>query len=277
MNSSKEIRWFFPKTIKEVIGILSTEGAKIHSGGTGLLLSELKNVKTLIDIQNLPLNNFSVSDENIEIGAFLSFCSIIENLRNFDNDSILIKSLSCAANTSLRNRITLGGSIAFSPLWSDLMGPLFVLEPEIYLEGPDSGVYQISEIKKNRSIFNNNLITKILYPNEKWKSFYYRESKTEVDFASFTISIILKKKTINTLSDIRIAITGTKKKIERLYNFEKKLSAGIITSEKIDIFLKDVDLDFSKKSTGSSEYTKEIANIYIKRGIETLLDRQNKG
>jgi len=272
MNSSKEIRWFFPKTIKEAIGLLSIGGAKIHGGGTGLLLSELKNVKTLIDLQNLPINNFSVTDEKIEIGAYLSFCSIIDNLRNIESDSILIEALSCAANTPLRNRITLGGSIAFSPLWSDLMGPLFVLEPEVYLEGHDSGVYKIFEIITNRSIFNSNLITKIIYPNEKWKSFYYRESRTEVDFASFTISIILKKKTTNTLSDIRIAITGTKNKIERLHNFEKKLSAGIITSEKIDVFLKDVDLDFSKKSTGSSEYTKEIAKTYIKRGIESLLD-----
>jgi len=271
MNSLKEIRWFFPKTIKEAIGILSTEGAMIHSGGTGLLLSELKNVKTLIDIQYLPLTNFNVSDEKVEIGAFLSYNSIINNINNFDRDSILIKSLSCAANTPLRNRITLGGSIAFSPLWSDLIGPLFVLEPEVYFDGPDSGVYQISEIKKKRSIFKNNLITKILYPNEKWESFYYRESRTEVDYASFTISIILKKKERNTLSDIRIAITGTKKRFERLYTFEKRLLAEIITSDKIDGFLKDVDLDFSKKSTGSSEYTKEIAKTYIKRGIETLL------
>ena len=271
MNSTKEIRWFYPKTIQEATGILSTEKAKIHAGGTALLLSHLKNVKTLIDIQKLPLDTFSSSDGMIEIGASQTFSSIIYNISKFDPDSILIKSLTCAANTPLRNRITLGGSIAFAPLWSDLIGPLLVIESEVFIEGPDRGVYQIDEVIKNRNILKNNLITKIRFPYENRDTFYYRETRTEVDFSSFTISMNAKKNPDNSLSDIKIAITGTKNKFERLPVLENKLSSETITSENIDVLLKYVNFEFLKKSTGSTEYTKETAKTYLKRGIESII------
>ena len=56
---------------------------------------------------------------------------------------MLAASLSQAASTPLRNRITLGGSLKDFPLWSNLYAPLIAIDAKVEIKGNKSGIYSV--------------------------------------------------------------------------------------------------------------------------------------
>jgi len=82
-----------------------------------------------------------------------------------------LKSLQNSADTPLRNRITIGGSIAFAPPWSDIIGALIVLDTKIILYRKNEGVSQLKNNLKNNKLKQDSLIAGIRFNLYKMENF----------------------------------------------------------------------------------------------------------
>ena len=276
----KEITWYFPNTPEEVPELLKKKGVFVHGGGTALLRSNLAGVEGLIDLKALPLNFCREREGVIEIGGGCAYSQITEVLQKIDSHNILIRALSSAASSPLRNRITLGGSIAFFPVWSDLMGPLLALEAEVTLIGGSKGRFPLVEYLRKREIRKRSLITGISFKKRKLNSYYFRQSRTHFDYSAFSISILVKKAaslpasaspSTSTIEETTIVIVGSRNKFTRLSSLEDSLK----NCSPADLQLKDIagnlEVEFVAKKNYSPDYLKHLAAVELERGLKAVL------
>jgi len=265
-----EIKWYFPENIEEALDLIKLEGVIPHAGGTAILKSRLlERIRGLVDLRKLPLNYFNEQDGEVEIGAMQTYGDVIENLWQIDRDSILIKALYQAASTPLRNRITVGGSVSYFPVWSDIMGPLIALDAKVTLLGENAGVYDIREFAKNRLLRKNSLVKEVKFKRDTWRSYYFRAARTSFDYAAFTISILAKKEK-NSVSDVRIVVIGCARKFNRLEDLERELIGRKIQDLNFHEIVKDVNLKFRGKRHGSSEYLNHLFKVELARGLSEI-------
>ncbi len=282
----KEITWYFPSNLEEVPELLKKERVLVYGGGTALLRSNLARVEGLIDLKALPLNYCREREGVIEIGAGCTYSQITEVLQKIDSYNILIRALSGAASTPLRNRITLGGSIAFFPVWSDLMGPLLALEAEVALIGSIKGSFPLVEYLKKREIRNRSLITGISYKKRELNSYYFRQSRTRFDYTAFSISILAKKSASMTASasltassspdasrieEPAIVIVGCRNKFSRLSSLEESLKNCSPDEVQIKDIAGSLEVEFAAKKNYSPDYLKHLATVELERGLKAVL------
>ena len=264
----KEITWYRPKQIEEVPPLLEREGIKPHGGGTWILRGSLKNIKGLIDLGHLPLGFFRAGKSYIEIGPCLTYAETVEKIEHIDRGHVLAKALRLASSTPLRNRITVGGTIASFPSWSDLMGPLLALEAEVSLIGRNEGTYPVEEYVKTSGLRKNSLITSLRIRNEKWSSFYHREIRTRFDYPAFTVTILMKKAG-QTVKDIRAVVVGSNGKYRRLDRTEKSIR-GHRTDDLIMEEIAGLDeIRFTGKKGLDPDYTGHLFRVALERGLES--------
>lgn len=262
------MEWYFPESINSTLKLLK-KNLIIHGGGTGILMAGTKNIKGLISIEGLNLNYVKKEKDKIIIGSMATFTDVIKNLQRFDKKNVLIKSLSKAGSTPLRNRITIGGSIAFMPLWSDLLGPLIALDAKVKILGENKGIYPIIEIIRKPNIKKNSLIKEITFNTQFKDSRYFAFKRTSFDFSIFSISTLFKKKNKN-IEDIRIVLWGTKNKEKRLYEIEEILNEkGFINEEELKKYFKP---DFYPNIYFSKEYLEEISKVEFFRILKGIYE-----
>jgi len=264
------LQWFFPEKLDVVPELLKRDGIVPHAGGTFLIKTGMKKVKGLIDLANLPLDIFHDSNGFIEIGSTSTFSGIVEKMSSNNADSILVKSLGQAASTPLRNRITIGGSIASFPIWSDAMGPLIALDAEVSLIGAVEGFFSIVRYVTERELRKETLIKSVRFKSEKWDSYYFRATRTQFDYPAFNITVLCKRLD-NVIKDIRIVIVGNRKKFVRITGLEEKLMNVKTDDADIPVIVRDIDIEFAAKKLGSADYIKQLAGIELERGINRIL------
>jgi len=259
---------------EEVTGLLQEEGIIPHGGGTSILKGGMKRVKGLIDFRCLDLSYFRTVKGMIEIGAACTYSEVVDRMHEIDPCHILVKALSQSASTPLRNRISIGGSVALFPIWSDLMGPLLALEAEVSLIGKNRGRYPIGEYINKRELRKDMLITAVLFKQNAWNACYYRETRTRVDYPCFSITILVREKNNsgnNVIEEIKIVIIGSAKRFSRLTGLEETLKGQAINSIKIEGIGSALDVEFVGRKALSAEYIKANAGIQLERGLKEVL------
>ena len=196
------IEWQFPDT-PETAADLMKKGYAPHSGGTWLM--KQKPGKGWVDLSRIEsLYRFTEVDGVIEAGAMLTFSSLAEKL---SAEHVLARALSAAASNTLRNRITLGGSLAAFPVWSDLAAPLVLLGAEVLLHGAGAGSVAAADYLSDTSLRKSTLVTGIRFPSEAGSSGYFRHTRTTFDYPAFTIAAR------RTPGGVRAVVSGTKERI----------------------------------------------------------------
>jgi CO/xanthine dehydrogenase FAD-binding subunit len=266
----QELTWYYPESLDEIPDLLGKEGVIPHGGGTGILRTNLRRTQGLIDLSHLPLDFFRADNGIVEIGATQSFADVAENMRRIDPESVLTKSLSMAASTPLRNRITIGGSVVFFPMWSDLMGPLIALDAEVDLIGAHEGLYPIERYARDKGLRHGTLVKGVRFVKENWISYHFRATRTHFDYSSFNITLLLKVQDNGRVGDIRIVIVGTKEKCTRLRDVEDYLKGRDVSEIETAGIVERMDVEFYPKSLGSAEYMIHLAGVELERGLEAI-------
>ena len=270
------LQWYFPDSIEEAVALLRKEKTVPHAGGTSLVNRGLASVAGLVDVAKLPLKYLRIASGNLEIGANETYASVVEGLKNILPGNLLIPSLGQAASTPLRNRITLGGSASLFPLWSDLIGPMAVMNGHIRTEGRKGGLWDLFSWIKDRSLQKENLITSLFFPDAAdWFSCYYRETRVGFDYPSFTVSVLARKRG-NTIDTIRIAVAGGLDRVVRLLALEEALTGSDLSLlPSVDV-VRMSSVPFGRKPAGSPEYLSRVASVQVKRCIESVLFQEGR-
>ncbi len=131
-----------PRSVEDAIGLLQTHGdeAKLLAGGHSLLpLMKLRlaNVSHLVDIGRIEgLSFIREVDGAISIGAMTTHSELAESELLLEKQSLLPKAAIQIADVQVRNRGTLGGSVAHADPSGDLVPVLLALDAELRIRGP---------------------------------------------------------------------------------------------------------------------------------------------
>jgi len=272
----QEIRWFYPDTASEAVSLLREDGRVAHGGGTGLKRRGLKGYTGIVDLGRLPLDFLRQEGGLVRIGSMSTFAGIARGLRG---DSVLVKSLSRAASTPLRNRITAGGSVALFPPWSDIMGPLIALDARVVCmvtddddcsNSPREERMEVTRyISGPAAVRRKSLIVSIEYSDDGWRSFYHREAETYFDYPAFTVTVLMKSEK-DRITDARIVIAGCTGRFVRLDEAEASLRGEDI-HEALREFSPDLGgVSFARKKFMEPGYLRHLAGVWVERGVKSL-------
>lgn len=266
----KALTWYYPTSLEEAAELVRQPNVAPHGGGTGLLRTGIDRFSALIDLQRLPLKTLELDGDTVEIGASLTYAQVIEGLRDRDPQSILLNSLSRAAATGLRNRITIGGSAAMAPIWSDLLGPLIALDAEVSLVGAHEGWFRFSAYVNDRELHQGTLVTGIRFQRNGWQGRYVRAAATQFDYASFSLTLLLKKQDDGTIEDARLVVVGNKKRFSRLTAQEDQLKGQRIDVLDPGRIAAGADVEFADKTIGSAGYVRYLFGVEFERALEAM-------
>jgi carbon-monoxide dehydrogenase medium subunit len=131
-----------PKTIEEAIELLARHDgeAKVLSGGQSLmpmLAFRLAAPKLLVDLRHVRgLNDVVIGDHGVELGAKLRWCDIETHVRLAATQPLLRVAVGHVAHYQIRNRGTLGGSLAHADPAAELPAIAVTCEAGIVAVGP---------------------------------------------------------------------------------------------------------------------------------------------
>lgn len=218
----KNIQWYYPVSLAEVSSLLEKKSVVIHGGGTNLSSRDLSNVEGIICLRQLELDGVKSKKETIEIGAMSTYAELVKALESLSPEHVLVKALKDAANTPCRNRITIGGSIAYVPKWSDLIGALLALDAKLILVGKNQGEVSLVDYLEKKELQEQTLICAVRVKNTVHRSAHYRDVKTVNDMPLFTITVVLELDA-EVIKSAKAYIVGTKERITKLSDLETYL------------------------------------------------------
>jgi carbon-monoxide dehydrogenase medium subunit len=130
------------RSLDEAIGLLGQQpdGVKLLAGGQSLIATlnmRLSEPRLLVDINGLhELSGIRLDNDHLVIGAMTRQVEIERSADIARHAPLLAKALPHIAHPAIRNRGTIGGSIAFADPAAELPACLVALSAEIEIAGP---------------------------------------------------------------------------------------------------------------------------------------------
>lgn len=131
-----------PDTIDEAVRLLNVHqgDAKLIAGGQSLLpvlAFRLAAPSLLVDTRKLPgLDSISIGGDGVRLGAKVRWCDIEADGRLDQAHPLLKAAVALIAHYQIRNRGTVGGSLAHADPAAELLGVAIACEAEIKIFGP---------------------------------------------------------------------------------------------------------------------------------------------
>jgi aerobic carbon-monoxide dehydrogenase medium subunit len=130
-----------PSTISEAVTLLASHGgdAKPLAGGQSLVPMMAFRVAApalLVDLRKLPeLRQIKIADDGVTLGAMVRWREILDDARLRTAHPLLVRAVEHVAHYQIRNRGTVGGSIAHADPAAEMPGIAVTCEAKIAVVG----------------------------------------------------------------------------------------------------------------------------------------------
>jgi len=260
----------------------SNGDGKFIAGGHSLvplMKLRLSEPKTLIDIARIPgLAGIRKKDDKIEIGAGTVHHDVATSALLRDACPVLAECAADIGDPQVRNRGTLGGSLAHADPAADYPAVMLALDAEIHIKGSKGW-----RVVKAHDFFQG-MFTVDLAPHEiiagvqfvpMKAAAYAKLHQRASHFAIVGVAAALDVSK-GMIQSARIGLTGASSHATRLTNVEealagKALSRGTIeaASKLAGAKLEDVNSDIH----ASEEYRRAMIPVFTERALERALAR----
>ncbi|MEH7253413.1 xanthine dehydrogenase family protein subunit M [Neobacillus niacini] len=280
-----------PETIEEALSYLSKYGedAKVLSGGQSLiplLNMRLSTPEYLIDIGGVKgLNYINLENETLSIGALTRHVDVERSSLIREKCPLLYEAIRFVGHGQIRNRGTIGGSIAHADPSAELPCVLSALRGNIVIANSDE-----ERVVSPEEFFLTYLLTTI-EPNEIIKevqfpvlsptcgSAFVEISRTHGDFAMVEVAAVLDLDENGRISFARLAVGGASSVPCVLEEVEEFLighspSEGIFkqASEKVKDFI-DPEGDLH----ASEDHRRQLSSVLTFRALNIAAKRAKRG
>jgi len=130
-----------PSSLAEALDLLSQPGAKVLAGGQSLIPSlnmRLSSPELLVDITGLPgLAGISRQADSIRIGALTTHAQIERSDEVRQHVPLLAEAVPHVAHAAIRNRGTIGGSLALADPAAEYPAVAVALDAVLHLQGKE--------------------------------------------------------------------------------------------------------------------------------------------
>jgi len=276
--------YFAPRTLGAAIKILGDhrDDVKILSGGQSLLpLMKMRLSKPgfIVDIGRIPdLDSIVEADNSLIIGALVTHAEIESSDLLKSKCPLLPKTATTIADVQVRNRGTIGGSIAHADPAGDWPAAIVALDAEIKIVGPRGERW----VKCGE--FFLGLLMSVLEPDEivtavrvpvtgSDKTAYLKAAPRSSGFAVVGVAVRLTIDSAGTCSRAAIGITGVTDKAYRPERVEQMLTGKRLDSVIIQQAAAEAcrNVEPIEDINGSAEYRKQLTEVYVARAIEDAL------
>jgi aerobic carbon-monoxide dehydrogenase medium subunit len=204
-----------PESVEEAVRMLQENGedAKLLAGGHSLLplmKVRLATPTILIDLRRIPgLHGIQQENGGWRIGSMTRHA----DLQDTTELGVVARAASLIADQQVRNRGTIGGSLAHGDPASDLPGVLLALEGSVTARG-SSGERAIAAADLfqdylTTSLAQDEVITDVLLPALEGFGFGYQKfTRRAEDWAMVGVCALVSRAADGTCDDVRIGLTN---------------------------------------------------------------------
>jgi len=259
------ITWVQPESLDELRAALS-DGARLHGGGTGLMRNPPARGK-IADLSRLGIDGARANGTSIRVGGAASIATVVREVERAQPDHIVVHPLSRMAAPALRNRITLGGSVALFPPWSSVVGPLLAAGTRLALVGAHEATVGLDEYLERRELRRGTAIVDVDIPlTPGLRSSWFAFTRARFTYPLFSVVVVGRCERA-ALTELRVVVTGSTGRYTRLSELEERLVGSGIPRE---LSADDLGVRIPGRQGYSGDYLTRLATIQIRRGIAAI-------
>jgi aerobic carbon-monoxide dehydrogenase medium subunit len=268
-----------PKTIQEAVKLLrEVKGSRVLAGGHSLLPAmklRLASPAALIDISRIKeLSGIDSTKDGLRIGALTTHAAIADSETVRKNCPVLAETAAHIGDQQVRNRGTIGGSIAHADPAADYPTVMLLLDAKIIaVNGKDR---EINAEKFFVDLFTTSLkpgeiLTSIVIPklDAGASAVYLKHRHPASAFAVVGVAAMIRVKD-GKCADVRIAVGGVTAVAVRAKSAERALAGQAPTAaniEKAAAAVADALKDPIGDSYASGEFRVHLASVMTKRAL----------
>jgi carbon-monoxide dehydrogenase medium subunit len=280
-----------PGSLDEAVALLADHGddAKVLAGGQSLvplLAFRLSSPGVLVDINRVSeLDYQRVEGDRLVLGA-LTRHRVVEELAGLRaRCAMLAEGVELIGHVAIRNRGTVGGSLAHADPAAEWPALVLALDGEIDVAGP-GGARTIPATDFFVSYFTTTLEpgeivreVRLSLPSGRVGSAFVELSRRHGDFAVAGVGVLLALADDGATSDARVALIGVRDAAVRSRGAEAVLVGAVPTDDVLAEAAQAIDGEIEPLSDlhCSSEYRRHIAKVLVRRALVKARARAQQG
>jgi carbon-monoxide dehydrogenase medium subunit len=257
------------RSLDEAIALLAEKDAKLLAGGQSLIATlnmRLSSPALLIDINGISgLDAIALKNGSVEIGALARHVQVERSEVVAKQAPLIARAMPHIGHPAIRNRGTLGGSIAFADPAAELPACLLALDGEIEATGP-KGKRSIKAQDFFKGLFETALapqevLTGVRLPaaTKNTRTGFAELARRHGDYAMVGLAASARADGTR-LSDVRLAYFGVGNTPARAKKAEAALADG-----SIDAAVEALDLDPHDDVQATAKVKKHLAGVLLRR------------
>lgn len=280
-----------PEDLEQAIGLLGQHGedAKLIAGGQSLvplLAFRLAAPQILVDLNRISELSYLRLDGNTLVAGALARHRDVETFPDLARRCPLIADgVALIGHVAIRNRGTVGGSIAHADPAAEWPSILLALDGEVDARGPrgtrtiPSG--EIFDTYFTTALRPDEILTEVRLrlPTGRVGSAYLELARRHGDFAITGVGTVLVLGDGDRIRDARVVLIGVRDTAVRSAAAEAVLREGEPGEPLFEEAARAIDGEIEPVSDlhGSSEYRRHIARVLVRRALARALDRAREG
>jgi carbon-monoxide dehydrogenase medium subunit len=268
-----------PRTLAEAVGLLAADAdATVIAGGQSLmplLAFRLAAPSQLVDLRRVPGLDLISIDTGVCLGARVRWRDIQDDDRLATAHPLLREAVAYVAHYAIRNRGTVGGSLAHADPAAELPGVAVTCDAEIVLVGTDgervvkAADFFIGPLSTIRQ--PDEIITKLRLP--AWRSqrrWAFQEfAQRKGDFALAGVVLFYDEDDHGRAYDTHVGVIGACDRPHRLPDVEALLNGEVISDEIIReaAALAERVVDPPEDLHADAAYRRALVGTLIERGL----------
>jgi carbon-monoxide dehydrogenase medium subunit len=281
-----EFQYFAPTTVDEAVGLLRQHGdeAKLIAGGHSLLPAmklRLAQFGVLVDVGKIDeLKGISVNG-NVTIGAGTTYHAIASSADVQSACGALVECVSQIGDTQVRNRGTIGGSLAHADPAADLPALVLALGATLHVKGPN-GARDISADDMfvemlTTALGPDEIITSVTFPKlgQGEGAAYEKLRQPASRYAIVGVAAYVKLGADGKVAAARVAVTGAGPKATRQPDAEAVLVGTDGSAEAVAAAAEKAGegMEYLGDIHASEEYRRAMVKVYTRRALTRALER----
>jgi carbon-monoxide dehydrogenase medium subunit len=232
----------------------------------------------LISLRSIPELAIIEINGGARIGALATISDIIRHNELGLIYPVLVEAARRLGSVQIRNVATVGGNLCNCSPSADMALPLLVLEAKVRLRtAKGRREIQISEFFKGPGescLSSDEILTDIILdpPYQKAKATFLKKGRVKMDLAIASLAMLLEMER-GRCRKARIAAGSVAPMPLRLYKVEALLEGAAISKDLVSR-AQQLARDIVSPITdvrATEEYRRQIAGVYVKRGLEKIL------
>jgi len=270
-----------PGTLEDALALLSFHGgdAKALAGGQSLmpiLALRLAAPCLLVDLARIPdLNGISIGVDGVRLGALVRWVDIERHPKLSTAHPLLAEAISHVAHYQIRNRGTVGGSLAHADPAAEMPGVAVVCEADITVVGP-GGRHTVAACdfflgSLSTALEPDELIVDIhlpAWPNgRRWA--FEEFARRAGDFALAGVAVFYDLDASAYVLDPHIAAIGVSDRPLRLKAAEAAIAGKKITAKAIEAasVAAPKDIDITDDIHSPADYRGALLRVLTERAL----------